>query len=175
MTLPAGAKVLGETSSGDLDIAGMTEIGLKTTSGDKTLRDISGAVTLEGSSGKITLARVGGAATVKSTSGDVILSTVKGDVTVQLTSGSVSGTDLGGQATVSASSGDINLGLSATHNVKATATSGNVYVKVPRGTPYRVTAQTSSGNRDINVATDPAAGAAMDLQANSGDIAVNYA
>lgn len=174
VTLPAGAKVLGETSSGDIDITGMTEVGLKSSSGDKTLRDISGPVTLENSSGKVMLTNLGGSAVVKSTSGDVILSTVKGDVTVQLTSGHVSGTGLGGQASVKASSGDVDLGLTAAHNVNVVATSGNVLVTVPQGTPYRVNAKTSSGNKEIGIATDPSSSTSMELQASSGDITVSY-
>jgi hypothetical protein len=174
VTLPAGAKVIGEATSGDIDISGMTEVGIKTTSGDKTLRGISGPVTLEGSSGKVTLNDLGGSAVVRSTSGDVILTTVKGDVTVQLTSGHVSGTGLGGQASVKASSGDVDLAMAASHNVNVVVTSGNVSVKVPRGTPYRANLKTTSGNQDVSIATDPSATTAMDLQASSGDISVNY-
>jgi len=174
VSLPTGASVLGETSSGDVDISGMTGVQLKTTSGDKSIRDISGPVTLRGSSGKTQLSNLGASAVVEASSGDVILSTVKGDVTVQVTSGQVSATDLGGQASVKASSGDVNLSLGAAHNVNVVASSGNVLVTVPQGTPYRVNVKTSSGNKEVGIATDPSASTTMDLQATSGDVTVNY-
>jgi hypothetical protein len=174
VTLPTGASVLGETSSGDVDISGMTGVQLKTTSGDKHIRDISGPVTLRGSSGKTQLSNLGASAVVEASSGDVILSTVKGDVTVQVTSGHVSATDLGGQASVKASSGDVNLSLGAAHNVNVVVSSGNVQVNVPQGTPYRVNVKTSSGNKDVGIATDPSASTSMDLQATSGDVTVSY-
>jgi hypothetical protein len=175
VTLPAGAKIMGEVGSGDVDITAMAEVSVKSGSGDIRVRDVPGPVTVKGSSGRIELADLGQTAVVAASSGDVTLTTVKGDVTVQSSSGQVTGSGLGGRTSVECSSGDVSLTLAGTHPVKVVATSGNVRVKVPQGQPYRVNVQTTSGECNIGIATDPAAGTGMDLQASSGDVTVSYA
>ena len=175
VVLPAGAKVTGAVGSGDIDVAGMSEVGVQSGSGDVVVRDITGPVTVKTSSGNATLSGLDQSAVVDAHSGDVRLTNVKGDITVQSRSGTVIGTGLGGKAVVDSSSGDVQLGLTAVRNAKVTAASGNIEVKVPRGDTYKVSAGTRSGDEHVNVANDPSGKFTLDLQAASGDVTVDYA
>jgi hypothetical protein len=174
VVLPVGAKVAGEVGSGDVELVGMSEVGVRAGSGDVVVRDVSGPVTLKLSSGKAELSGLAQSAVVEASSGDVNLTDIRGDVTVLSRSGTVTGTSLGGKTSVEASSGDVRLDMASVQNVKATASSGNVKITVPRGDPYKVSAKTSSGDETCNIVNDPSAGHTMDVVAHSGDIRVDY-
>ncbi|MET0132420.1 MAG: DUF4097 family beta strand repeat-containing protein, partial [Kibdelosporangium sp.] len=64
--------------------------------------------------------------------------------------------------------------MDSAQNVKATASSGDINLIVPRGAPFKVQSRSSSGEQNINIATDPAGQSLLDLDASSGDITVNY-
>ncbi|TCO64834.1 DUF4097 family beta strand repeat-containing protein [Actinocrispum wychmicini] len=174
VVLAAGAKVMGEVGSGEIELTGMSEVGVQAGSGNITVRDVAGPVTVKVSSGRAELSGLGQSAVVEASSGDVRLTDVKGDATVVARSGSVVGTGLSGKTSVQSSSGDVTLTMAASQNVKVTASSGDIRVNVPKGTPYKTSVTTSSGDQRVNVATDPNASTVMELQANSGDVTVDY-
>jgi DUF4097 and DUF4098 domain-containing protein YvlB len=64
--------------------------------------------------------------------------------------------------------------MSAITSVKATASSGNIELHVPRGEGYKVGVRTSSGDQHVNIANDPAGKNQLDLEASSGDVTVDY-
>lgn len=174
VVLTAGAKVMGEVGSGDIELAGMSEVGVKAGSGDVTVRGATGPVTVDTRSGRTDLSGLTQSAVVQASSGDVQLADIKGDVTVQSQSGDVVGTGLDGKTSVRSSSGDVTLTMATSRDVKVTATSGNVKVNVPKGTPYRVSVRTTSGDQHLNIASDPAATVGMDVGVTSGNVDLNY-
>lgn len=174
VVLPSGAKIIGKVGSGDITVVGMAEVGVQAGSGNITVRDVTGPVTVRASSGDVDLSGLGQAVVAEASSGDIKLTNVKGDATLLSRSGSVIGNDLSGKTSVESSSGDVTLTMSATTAVKATASSGNIQLHVPRGENYKVTAHTSSGDQNVNITNDPAARNLLDLDASSGDITVSY-
>jgi DUF4097 and DUF4098 domain-containing protein YvlB len=174
VTLPAGAKVMGKVGSGEVEITGMSEVGVQAASGDVRVRDVAGPVTVKVSSGRAELTGLAQSAVVEAGSGDVVMSQIKGDVTVLARSGEVEASGIGGKTSIESSSGSVRLAMVSTQNVKVSASSGDIDVRVPRGTPYRLNVKTSSGEERVNVDTNANSGSVMDLDASSGDITVDY-
>jgi hypothetical protein len=172
--LPVGAKVVGEVGSGEIEVVGMSEVGVRAGSGDVRVRDVPGPVTVKVNSGQAELSGLGQSAVVEASSGDVRLTNIKGDVTVLSRSGEVVALGIEGKTSVENSSGDVRIQMVTAQAVKAHASSGNIDLTVPRGQPYRVDARTSSGDRSVEIATDPAGQTLLDLDASSGDIKVAY-
>ncbi|MBP2322006.1 hypothetical protein JOF56_002391 [Kibdelosporangium banguiense] len=174
VTLPAGAKVMGEVGSGEVEITAMTEVGVEARSGDVRVRDVPGPVTVNVSSGRAELSGLAQSAVVEAGSGDVVMSNVKGDVTVLSRSGEVDASGIGGKASIDSSSGDVKLTMASAQNAKVTASSGNILIRVPRGNAYKLDARTNSGERNVNIDTSPSSASVLQLNASSGDITVDY-
>lgn len=174
VTLPVAAKVMGEVGSGEIEVVGMSEVGVRAGSGDVRVRDVPGPVTVNVSSGRAELVGLGQSAVVEASSGDVSLTDVKGDLTVLSRSGEVNAVGIGGKTSVESSSGDVRVDMAAPQSVKVTASSGTIRVTVPRGQLYKADVRTSSGERRIGVDTSPQSQYVLDLDASSGDIEVGY-
>lgn len=174
VTLPDGAKVMGEVGSGEIDVVGMTEVGVRSGSGDIRVTDISGPVTVKVSSGRAQLSNIGQSAVVEAGSGDVSVTGVKGDATVQARSGEIKVAGVEGKASVDSTSGDIQLDMPKAQSLKATAQSGRIDVVVPRGQAYKTNVSTKSGEKTINVDTSMDSKYVLDLEASSGDVTVAY-
>lgn len=150
----AGVKVNGDNGSGDLNLQGVSDVDVEVG---------SGSVIVDGATG-----------TVRATtgSGDIKVTDIAGVTTLTTSSGSVTGRDLRGSlTTIEVSSGRIKLELAGVGDVKATTSSGNIDVTVPDRS-CRITVRTSSGDQDLQVATDPASPHLLDLRADSGDVTV---
>lgn len=89
-------------------------------------------------------------------------------VTGKLTSGDLTIRDTGA-VDVTATSGNVEVFLASAQDVHVQATSGDIEVVVPADR-YRVTGDTKSGERRIDVPTDPAAPHVLDLSSKSGDV-----
>lgn len=122
------------------------------TSGDLTIRSVA-EVDVSTTSGNIRMRDIAGAVTAKATSGDII------------------GEELLGPVDASTSSGNIRLHHEVPQDVVAEVNSGNIELTVPRG-QYRIEGDSGSGNRDIAVASDPAAGPVLQLDSSSGNVTV---
>ncbi|KNB53647.1 DUF4097 family beta strand repeat-containing protein [Streptomyces caatingaensis] len=128
-------------------------------------------VTGENSSGEVRLSNVG-AVRVKTSSGAIDLDGVDGDVTVEASSGKVTGRGLkGGRTRATTSSGEISLTSAVPQDVTAKTSSGRLVLTVPDAR-YRVSAETTSGGKDIGVSQDPAGTYRLDLTTTSGGIKV---
>jgi hypothetical protein len=133
---------------------------LKTTSGDISVDNADGSMTLQATSGNITT-------TNDTFVGDAILNTTSGDIqstndvfsnnaSLSTTSGDISmhQDTLNGSAKVNATSGDIDftgtLASSTTPNVsyQFTAISGDIHVGLPANASFNVQADTTSGSID---------------------------
>ncbi len=123
----------------------------------------------ETSNGSVSLSKVG-AVDVATSSGEVELDGVTGAVDVRTSNGQITGRGLSGKRIdAETSNGSIELSPATAQNIRAKTSNGSVTVKVPKG-PYRISAQTSSGDKDINVASDPGARYRLDLITSNGDI-----
>ncbi|MGW1377090.1 DUF4097 family beta strand repeat-containing protein [Streptomyces sp. NPDC002446] len=128
----------------------------------------------ETSNGAVSLTKVG-AVDVTTSSGAIELDGVSGAVDVRTSNGRITGRGLSGKHIgAETSNGDIDLTPANAQNVRAKTSNGSVTVKVPKG-PYRISAETSSGTKDIGVATDPAGRYRLDLITSNGDITAKSA
>lgn len=125
-------------------------------------RTDSGDVEVTGAGG-VDVAVASGNVTVDHTSGSVTVAASSGEVTVRGASEAIN---------VEANSGDVVIN-DAEDAVTVRADSGDVSVTVPQGV-YRVRAVADSGDIGIDVEEDDAAGTAVDLESDSGDINVTY-
>lgn len=115
----------------------------------------------------------GTAVTGEAQSGDITIEGMAAtDVTVR--SGDVRVLDGAGSVKVQTRSGDITVNLATPQSVQADANSGDVNVVVPQDR-YRVQVQTSSGEQQIDIPTDPAGTRTLDLRADSGDVTLSAA
>ncbi|HEV7652106.1 MAG TPA: DUF4097 family beta strand repeat-containing protein [Actinophytocola sp.] len=173
VTVPAGTSVSGQLDSGTADITGVSDANVRASSGDVTIKNVSGAVNVEASSGSVTLDGIGGQVVAKASSGDVNADGVDGDVTLEASSGSVEARGIGGATKVESSSGGVVVELTEAADVRVGAQSGNVEVTVPDGA-YKVLTSTGSGNVNSDVENDPAGDHRLDLHTDSGDITVSH-
>nr|CTQ93754.1 lipoprotein [Kibdelosporangium sp. MJ126-NF4] len=174
VTLPVAAKVLGEVGSGEIEVTGMADVGVRSGSGDIRVRDVPGPVTVKVSSGRAELTNLGQSAVVEAGSGEVVVTGAKGDVTIQARSGGTTATGIEGKASIESSSGDVRLDMVTAQSAKVTAQSGAIAVTVPRGQAYKTDVKTSSGGKTINIDTSMSSNHVLDLEASSGDIQVDY-
>ncbi|MEV6240660.1 DUF4097 family beta strand repeat-containing protein [Lentzea sp. NPDC051838] len=142
-------------------------------SGNVYVRDIKGDVKAHSGSGKFEASRVKGSVTADLGSGDIDLDQVEGKMLLHTGSGNITGTTLDNDVTASADSGDVEMTFVSARTVRADSGSGDITLRVPgAGGPYKVTGDTGSGDRKIDVPTDPAAKFELKLDAGSGNIKV---
>ncbi|MGH3466619.1 MAG: DUF4097 family beta strand repeat-containing protein [Thermocrispum sp.] len=121
-------------------------------------------------SGNISLTGVSGVE-VDADSGNIELRDVTGPLTVEADSGNITGSGLDGNATVQADSGNIELQFSRPADVTADVDSGNIDLVMPDG-PYEVVGESDSGERNVQVATDPSAEHILRADLDSGDLSI---
>jgi DUF4097 and DUF4098 domain-containing protein YvlB len=155
VTVPAGTKVTGSNGSGDLDMRGRLDIDARSGSGDVTAEDTDGPVALQNGSGSITVDGANGAVNVKTGSGEITLRDVSG-----------------GPVQARTGSGDLELSVETPMSVDAQTGSGDLELRVPEGT-YKVETDSGSGDRNVNVQTNPNATHTLKLKTGSGDLNVN--
>jgi hypothetical protein len=154
ITAPAGVKVRGELSSGDV-----------------TLTDVASA-DVKVSSGKIAVTRATGDITAAVTSGDLVMTDVRGTTRLTATSGEVKGRGLRGPVNVEVTSGNLDLELAAPVSVTARANSGDVRLGVPAG-PYRLDVSTKSGDQNVGITATSGAPSLLDVSVDSGNVTIN--
>jgi len=150
---------------------------VRASSGDVILEGLTGDMVVRSSSGDIVLRSIAGSIDADVSSGDIVLEDVTGDVLAQSSSGDVIADRLSASSVrIQASSGDIVLDLvTAPERVDVESSSGDVTITVPDdGTAYAVVGETSSGDRLISVATDPASPNQARIQTSSGDARFSY-
>ncbi|SEP74748.1 DUF4097 and DUF4098 domain-containing protein YvlB [Lentzea xinjiangensis] len=167
----AGIAVLGDVGAGDALIEGLASVEYGTGSGNVIARDIAGDVKVKTGSGNFEGTRIGGAVTVDLGSGRVDLNAVKGKVLAVTSSGDIDGTGLDGEVIADAGSGRVELTLTTPRSVRANSGSDDVVVRVPGG-PYKIVGSSGSGERVVNVPTDPNAPLELNLTSGSGDVQV---
>lgn len=154
VTVPAGTKVSGSNGSGDLSMRGRLDIDARSGSGDVSVEDSDGPVTLQNGSGDISVDGANGTVNVKTGSGGIKLRDVSG-----------------GPVQAKTGSGDMELSVETPMSVDAQTGSGDLELRVPAGA-YKVDADAGSGDRNVNVRDDPAATHTIKLRTGSGDLDV---
>jgi len=158
--------------SGDATIEGLAAVDYQARSGDITVRDIAGDVKLSTGSGTFRATAVKGTVTANLGSGDVFLDQLNGKVLVNTRSGDIRGTAIDTDVTADAASGDVDLTFLSARTVRVDTGSGNIILRVPGSSPYKVAGDTRSGDRRIDVRTDPSAQNELKLTTASGDVKV---
>ncbi|ADB35828.1 hypothetical protein Kfla_6837 [Kribbella flavida DSM 17836] len=152
VTVPRGTKVVGDSGSGDISVAGVAGVDLRARSGEVELQDVSGDVKVDLTSGDVTVDRLTGKLEVQATSGDVEATAVKG-----------------GPVKVRSTSGDLRIDLAEATDVTAEGTSGDVEVIAPEGS-YAVDTDTRSGEVDNGLGDAAAAEHTVRATTVSGDV-----
>ncbi|MBM7861476.1 DUF4097 family beta strand repeat-containing protein [Lentzea nigeriaca] len=187
----ADIAVQGDVGSGDVTLEGLTSVDYRTGSGrivvqniagnvqvtsgsgDIDVRDIAGDVKAVTSSGKFEAAKVRGSLTADLGSGNITLDQLSGKTLVNTGSGNITGTAIDNDVTADADSGNVELNFVSARTARVVSGSGNITVRVPVSAgPYKVTAESGSGDRKIDVPTDPAAKHELKLNADSGNVKV---
>ncbi len=128
-------------------------------------------------SGALTIRRMTGSVNVRAQSGDIELDDDSGTLWARADSGSVAGNRLvSKQVNAQTLSGDVELDFaSAPDSVSASVSSGSLMVTVPRGSSYRVTGQTASGDRLIDPGVeDDSSPRQISVNTISGDVSVGF-
>jgi hypothetical protein len=129
-------------------------------------------------SGSLAIRRMSGTVNARERSGDIDLVDDSGAIWARADSGAVHGLGLSSQQIDAQSlSGDVDLVFSsAPTSVSVSVASGDASVKVPRGTTYRVSGDTSSGDRNIEQGLeDDSSQHSIVLTSLSGDASLSYA
>ncbi len=129
-------------------------------------------------SGSVTIKRMSGAVNARAQSGDIDLDGDSGMISARADSGDIHAGGLASQqVNAQTLSGDVDLTFSsAPVSVTASVESGGVSVTVPRGATYRVSGQTSSGDRHVEQGIeDESSQRSIDINTQSGDASLNYA
>jgi DUF4097 and DUF4098 domain-containing protein YvlB len=167
----ADISVVGEIGSGDVNFDGLASVDFQTGSGRVNVRDISGDVKVKTGSGDFAATRVGGTVTGDLGSGRIKLDAIKGKSLVHTSSGDIEGTALENEVVADADSGRVDLRLTVAKSVTVNTGSGDVTVRLPGG-PYKVSGTSGSGDRSINVPTDPGASLELKITTGSGEAKV---
>ena len=114
---------------------------------------------------------------VHQTTGDITVEGAVSDSDLTTTTGSIKATaSTAGNTSAETTTGSIDLDYAtAPDDVTASVTTGDITITVPDdGAAYRVLGETHTGERDIQVVTDPAAERVIDLNSTTGDVEVAY-
>ena len=163
--VPSGAPVAVETTTAGIDIDGLEgALDVETTTGEvyaRNLRTSGAPVAMETTTAGIDIDGLEGALDVGTTTGEI-------DARGLRTSG----------ASVETTTGDVTVAFEELRgDVDITTTTGDVTVLVPDdGTVYEVRYDSTTGEEDIGIATDPSEtdGRVIDVSTTTGDLEVRY-
>ncbi|PJJ03052.1 putative adhesin [Streptomyces sp. 2333.5] len=128
----------------------------------------------ETADGGIDLSGVG-AVQVTTSNGGIDLDGVTGPIDATTTDGAITGHGLSGrQIAAETSNGAIDLTPATAQSVRAKTSNGSITVTVPKA-HYRVSAETSNGDKHLGVVQDPAGRYRLDLTTSNGDITAKSA
>jgi len=170
--MPRGAHVIVDSSSGDVSVADAAgPVRVRTASGDIEVRASAGSTYLHSSSGDVTVSGCASGLIAQTASGDIDTDGLAGDAALESSSGSVK------------ASYD---GWGRVRTVRIESASGDIELVVPRGSGFKLEAETQSGSIDSNLrlpiddrdsgaavnARVGSASASVQMGAQSGDISI---
>ena len=175
VNLPSDKVIVhGTVGSGDVTAEEVAEVDVNAGSGHVIARHVGGKVRIDANSGDVVVEDAKGDVTAHVGSGHARLQDIKGKTTVDSGSGNVTGSGIDNDVNVIAHSGHVELRMASKRTVRAETGSGDITLRVPDG-PYKVDTESGSGDKRIDIATDPNAATALTLRAGSGNITVTPA
>ncbi|PSK98552.1 putative adhesin [Murinocardiopsis flavida] len=175
--VPRGTELDLDAQDGAISVRGVeADVVADNTNGPLRLTGIEGDVRAVSVNGKVAVAGKGGTLVAESVNGGVdATGFTADDATVGSVNGSVS---LGGgftTASVETVTGKIRVSTGTPFKeLAAKSTAGPVTLEVPDGT-YRVTGESSLGERDIAVPTSPKADSLIDVDTTAGPVRIGLA
>lgn len=156
---PAGSVVYGRIASADvlIDVA-LSELDLKTASGEVRVRDISGDATIASGSGDVVVGHVTGRLRVATASGDVRVDAVDGGADINAAAGDIIVDRSDGDLNLKSASGDVVVGNCCGDDVSCKSMSGDVRIGFPAGRTLDLDVQTLSGDLRSEFDASTAAG-----------------
>jgi DUF4097 and DUF4098 domain-containing protein YvlB len=147
--VPAGVRVVMQTTSGDLTATGVRgDVEAQTISGNVRLENISGMAQVEAVSGHVVASQLLGGVEIEATSGEVTITGAEGEVDVENTSGSITLTDIRSSVVHAETiSGDVRFDgtISASGRYEFSSHSGNVRLTVPANAGAMLALSTYTG------------------------------
>lgn len=151
ISVPAGARVVAHTTSGDI-----------------VVRAVNGDVEAHTTSGELEVSNLGGRATLESVSGGVRAAGVRGDLSVEAVSGTVDVRDVAGEVDAESVSGEVRLLGLRSRAVRAETVSGEIEFQGTLDPAGRYDFDAHSGSVRLTVPAD--AGAQVSVETFSGTI-----
>jgi len=170
VAVPAGIRVLMNTTSGDLSASNLRgDLEIESISSTIKLQDLSGLVRIESVSGNITGTGLTGGANIESTSGTISITNASGDISVENTSGIIALAGIRSRVVRAESiSGDIRFqgDIESDGRYEFSAFSGNVRLTVPESIGATLTLSTYSGgiNSDFPITLQQGTSTGADKQ-----------
>lgn len=148
----AGLDARLHTSSGDVTVLAGRRVSVTTSSGDCTADSVTAAFSYESASGDLTLGAASDSVRVRTSSGDIAIQRAARGLDGEATSGEFEVAEAGGRIRLATASGGISLGAIAPFSgLEASTSSGDLTVRLPRGTRAQLDARTSSGSIDCSI------------------------
>ncbi len=144
-----------------------TEVELRSSSGNQTVKDIAGPITSNLSSGNINLKNILEDIKADLSSGNLTIDEAEGNLNITLSSGDIKLNDITGNITTKQSSGNTNLN-DVTGRLNLTTSSGNITLDSDLVNNTDWTFKTTSGNVVLDLPND--ADSNVDINITSGDI-----
>ncbi|HEX5438171.1 MAG TPA: DUF4097 family beta strand repeat-containing protein [Gemmatimonadaceae bacterium] len=151
VTVPATARLLLHTVSGDISSRGGAEVEARSVSGDVNVSNVTGRTTLGSVSGEVSGKTIGGNVRAKTVSGDLTLNSVTGDVEAETVSGDMELTGIRSTFVhANSTSGDEHFegALDPKGRYDFRSYSGDVRLAIPAGTGAQASIETFSGDLD---------------------------
>ncbi|MCS0605206.1 DUF4097 domain-containing protein [Streptomyces sp. LP11] len=111
---------------------------------------------------------------VRTSNGEITVSGAKGPVKLRTTNGNIDVKDVKGGIDARTSDGELTVRTATAQNIKARTTNGDLTVTAPPA-PYRITASTSYGDKNVAFKNDPAGTYRLELATTSGDLTLRPA
>jgi DUF4097 and DUF4098 domain-containing protein YvlB len=142
VSVPEGTNIRFESASGGIELSGLkSDVKASTASGDIRLTGMEGEFELSTASGDIHADRVSGRMTFSTASGDIETGDITGEMELSTASGSVKADR-----------------VTLTEESSFSAASGDVSVKLAKGTEHDIEASSASGNATVNFDGNPLEG-----------------
>ncbi|MDX6532445.1 MAG: hypothetical protein QOF68_189 [Gaiellales bacterium] len=163
---PHGAHIDADTASADIAARGrFGGVEIQTASGDVIAETIDGDATVRSANGTVELGDVSGPAKVNAVAGDVRIGSVGGDAAISLVSGDLELGPADANVTVKTVAGDVDLTSVQRGSVRAQSVSGDITIRVARGTSVWMDIGSLSGETVSELDS-------IDEPSQSGDVAV---
>jgi DUF4097 and DUF4098 domain-containing protein YvlB len=174
ISVPRGAQADIRTASGEIDVEGLSgAVALASISGDVRANDLTGGLTVSTTSGEVKLEDIAGTLDVESISGDVTLEDGNVDgATVSTTSGEVELDGVTGALKLISVSGDVRVGDARDGQLELSTTSGGIEYEgsLGRGSVSKV----DSISGDVRLRLPESSGFRLDASTVSGDLSSEF-